>query len=138
PRERGRAMSVYAFVASSGGSIGLLVGGALTELLNWHWIFFINLPIGIATLLVALALIEDTPGLGFRHGVDVGGAVLAVAPPTVAVWAIVHASAWGWASAKTLGLFAAALALVGAFLMLEWRIRNPLMPLSIFGSRTRN
>src|SRR5437763_9305654 len=79
PRERGRAMSVYAFVASSGGSIGLLVGGVLTELLNWHWIFFINLPIRVAPLVVALALIEDTTGRGFRRGVDGGCAVLAVA-----------------------------------------------------------
>jgi EmrB/QacA subfamily drug resistance transporter len=137
-RERGRAMSVYAFVASSGGSIGLLVGGVLTELLNWHWIFFINVPIGIATLVLALMLIEDTPGLGFAHGVDVGGAVLAVAAPTVAVWAIVHANGWGWTSGKTLGMFALALALVGTFLFLESRIRNPLMPLSVFESRTRN
>src|SRR5437763_463301 len=84
--------------------VGLLVGGTLTELLNWHWIFFINLPIGVATLLLALPLIEDTPGLGFGdHRVDVGGALLAVAAPTVAVWAIVHASTWGWTSGKTLG-----------------------------------
>jgi len=138
PRERGRAMSVYAFVASSGGSIGLLVGGLLTEALNWHWIFFINVPIGIVTLVVALGLIEDTPGVGFRHGVDWGGAVLAVAAPTVAVWAIVHANQWGWASANTLGLFAVAVALAGAFLFLESRVRNPLMPLSVFESRTRN
>ena len=138
PHERGKAMSVYAFVASSGGSIGLLVGGLLTELLNWHWIFFINVPIGIATLVLAQMLIEDTPGLGLARGVDVGGAVLAVAAPTVAVWAIVHASEWGWTSATTLGMFALALALVGAFLFLESRLRNPLMPLSVFESRTRN
>ena len=138
PRERGRAMSIYAFVASSGGSIGLLVGGVLTEALNWHWIFFINLPVGIATLFLAQGLIEDTPGVGFGRGVDWGGAVLAVAAPTVAVWTIVHANQWGWTSGTTLGLFAVALGLVGAFLLLESRIRDPLMPLTIFESRTRN
>ena len=137
PRERGTAMGVYAFVASSGGSIGLLVGGVLTEALNWHWIFFINIPIGVAALLFALTLIDDTPGLGFRHGVDVGGAVLAVAAPTVAVWTIVKASEWGWGSPKTIGFGAVAIALIGAFLLLEARIRYPLMPLSTFRSRTR-
>src|SRR2546421_1635933 len=81
PRERGMAMSMYAFVASSGGSIGLLVGGLLTESLSWHWIFFINLPIGIAALLFGLILIDESPGLGFRHGVDILGATLAVAAP---------------------------------------------------------
>src|SRR5438132_7466288 len=138
PRERGTALGVYAFVASSGGSIGLLVGGVLTEALNWHWIFFINIPIGIAAMLLGLVLIDDVPGLGTQHQrVDVGGAVLAVAAPTVAVWTIVRASEWGWGSPKTIGFGAVAIALVGAFLLLEARIRNPLMPLSIFRSRTR-
>src|SRR5438067_4947941 len=137
PRERATAMGVYAFVASSGGSIGLLVGGVLTEALNWHWIFFINIPIGVAAMLLGFALLDDSPGLGFRHGVDVLGAVFAVAAPTVAVWTIVRASEWGWSSPKTIGFGAVAIALVGAFLLLEARIRNPLMPLSIFRSRTR-
>src|SRR5207247_4304920 len=92
---------------------------------------------GVAALLFALTLIDDSPGLGFRHGVDVGGAVLAVAAPTVAVWTIVKASEWGWGSPKTIGFGAVAIALIGAFLLLEARIRSPLMPLSIFRSRTR-
>jgi EmrB/QacA subfamily drug resistance transporter len=138
PRERGMAMSMYAFVASSGGSIGLLVGGLLTETLSWHWIFFINLPIGIAALLLGLVLIEESPGVGSRHGVDGLGAVLAVAAPTLAVYTIVKASEWGWGSAHTIGFGVAALALVGAFVLAEARVRNPLMPLRIFRSRTRS
>jgi len=138
PRERGKAMGVYAFVASSGGSIGLLVGGLLTETLNWHWIFFINLPIGLVAVLLGLVLVEESPGLGFRHGVDTIGAVLAVAAPTLAVYTIVKASEWGWASARTLGFGAGALALVAAFLIAEAKVRNPLMPLRIFRSRTRS
>jgi EmrB/QacA subfamily drug resistance transporter len=138
PRERGKAMGVYAFVASSGGSIGLLVGGVLTEALNWHWIFFINIPIGAAALLLGMALIEDAPGIGLRHGVDPLGAVLAVAAPTVAVYTIVRTSEWGWGSSRTLWFGIAALALFAVFLVTESRVRNPLMPLRIFRSRTRS
>src|SRR5689334_23877435 len=100
--ERARAMAVYAFVASSGGSIGLLLGGVLTEALNWHWIFFINIPIGVATLFLGWTLIEGSDGLGFAHGVDVLGGALAVAAPTVAVYTIVNASGWGWGSGRTI------------------------------------
>src|SRR6266540_5868086 len=138
PRERGAAMGVYAFVASSGGSIGLLLGGVLTETLNWHWIFFINLPIGVAALLLGLALLDESPGLGFRHGVDLIGALLAVAAPTTAVYTIVKASEWGWSSTRTLGFGAGAVALVVAFLVVEARVPKPLMPLRIFRSRTRS
>ena len=138
PRERGTAMAVYAFVASAGGSIGLLVGGALTESLNWHWIFFINLPIGIAAFVLGLILIDESAGLGFRHGVDALGATFAIAAPTLAVYTRVKASEWGWASARTLGAGAGALALLAAFLLTEARVRNPLMPLRLFRSRTRS
>jgi EmrB/QacA subfamily drug resistance transporter len=137
PRERGTAMGVYAFVASSGGAIGLLVGGVLTEALSWHWIFFINIPIGVLALLLGLVLIDDSPGLGFQHGIDVLGAVLAVAAPTVAVYTIVKASEWGWGSLRTLGFGATAIALLAGFLIAEARVPNPLMPLRIFSSRTR-
>ncbi|MFL5799877.1 MAG: MFS transporter [Actinomycetota bacterium] len=138
PRERGTAMGVYAFVASSGGSIGLLLGGVLTETLNWHWIFFINLPIGVTALLLGLALLDESPGLGFRQGVDLIGALLAVAAPTTAVYTIVKASEWGWESVRTLGFGALALALVAVFLVVESQVPNPLMPLRIFRSRTRS
>jgi EmrB/QacA subfamily drug resistance transporter len=136
--ERARAMAVYAFVASSGGSIGLLLGGVLTEALNWHWIFFINIPIGIATFLLGWTLIEGSEGLGFAHGVDVLGGVLAVAAPTLAVYTIVNASGWGWGSGRTIGFAVVTILLVAAFLVTEARVKNPLMPLAIFESRTRS
>src|SRR5205807_7971550 len=135
PRERAKAMGVYAFVASSGGSIGLLVGGLLTEALTWHWIFFINLPIGIAALLLGVALIDESPGLGVGQGIDILGAVLAIAAPTLAVFTIVKASDWGWASTRTIGFGAGAVALGAAFLVTEATVRHPLMPLRIFRSR---
>jgi EmrB/QacA subfamily drug resistance transporter len=138
PQERAKAMGVYAFVASSGGSIGLLVGGVLTETLNWHWIFFINIPIGVLSLVFALMLIPDAKGLGVRHGVDLLGGLLAVATPTLAVYTIVHANEWGWLSARTIGLAVLTFALLGAFLVTEARVRNPIMPLKIFESRTRS
>ena len=138
PGERARAMGVYAFVASSGGSIGLLLGGVLTETLTWHWIFFINIPIGVAALLLGWGLIDDSRGLGFAHGVDVLGGLLAVAAPTAAVYTIVNASGWGWSSARTIGFAAATIALLVGFLITEARVKNPLMPLTIFESRTRS
>ncbi|HXY72928.1 MAG TPA: MFS transporter [Actinomycetota bacterium] len=138
PAERARAMGLYAFVASSGGSIGLLVGGALTETLNWHWIFFVNVPIGILTFAFSWFLVQGSKGLGFRHGVDLVGGVLAVAAPTAAVYTIVHASGWGWGSAKTLAWALGTLALLAGFLLTESRVKNPLMPLAIFESRTRS
>jgi EmrB/QacA subfamily drug resistance transporter len=137
-RERGTAMGVYAFVASAGGSIGLLAGGVLTEALTWHWIFFINIPIGIAALVLGMALIDESPGLGFRHGVDVLGAALAVAAPTLAVYTIVNAGDWGWSSLHTIAFGALAVALFGAFVAAEAIVPNPLMPLRIFRSRTRS
>jgi EmrB/QacA subfamily drug resistance transporter len=138
PWERGRAMGIYAFVAVAGGSIGLLVGGVLTEGLNWHWIFFINVPIGIADMLLGSALIDDDRGLGFRHGVDTLGAVLALAAPTLAVYTIVKVVDWGWGSGRTIGFGAGALALFAAFVLVESRVRHPLMPLRVFRSRTRS
>jgi EmrB/QacA subfamily drug resistance transporter len=138
PRERGVAMSLFAFVASSGGAIGLLVGGLLTEALSWHWIFFINIPIGLIALVFGVILIEDARGLGFRHGVDWLGATLAVAAPTLAVYTIVKANEWGWGSGRTIGFGALTLALLAAFLLAEAKVRNPLMPLRIFESRTRS
>jgi EmrB/QacA subfamily drug resistance transporter len=137
-RERGKAMGVYAFVASAGGSIGLLVGGALTEALTWHWIFFINIPIGIVAVILGRTLIEDDPGIGIRKGIDLLGAILAVAAPTLAVYTIVKASEWGWGSARTIGFGAASVGLLVVFLFVEATVRNPLMPLRIFRSRTRS
>ena len=136
PAERAQAMSVFTFVVAGGGSLGLLAGGILTQLVNWHWIFFINLPIGVATLVFGWWLIEENVGLGLSHGVDVAGAVLITAAVMVGVYAIVTAADYGWTSVHTLGFGAAAIALLAAFVGLESRLVNPLMPLRILRLRS--
>jgi MFS family permease len=135
PREQAKAIGAYTFVAVAGGSIGLLVGGVLTEAVNWHWIFFVNLPIGIATALFALRLVEDRPGIGRRQGADLPGAILLTAGVMLLVCAIVDTAEQGWGSAQTLGLAAVSLALLTAFVVRQARIANPLMPLRLFRSR---
>jgi EmrB/QacA subfamily drug resistance transporter len=135
PREQAKAIGVYSFVASAGASIGLLAGGVLTETLSWHWIFFVNLPIGIGTALFALRLLERDRGIGLDKGADVPGAVLVTASLMLAVYTIVEAADAGWGSAQTLGLGAVAVALMVAFLVREATARTPLIPLRIFRSR---
>jgi EmrB/QacA subfamily drug resistance transporter len=136
PAERARAMSAYIFVAVGGGSIGLLVGGVLTQALNWHWIFFINVPIGVATFVLGRALIDENVGLGIRNGVDVTGSILVTGSLMVGIYAIITATQYGWASAHTLGLAGVALLLIIAFFGLEARLKNPIMPLRILRIRT--
>jgi EmrB/QacA subfamily drug resistance transporter len=135
PREQAKAIGVYTFVAVAGGSIGLIVGGVLTEAINWHWIFFVNLPIGVATALFALRLVEDGDGIGLREGADVPGAVLLTAGLMLGVYTILEVEQQGWGSTQTLALGAVAIALVGAFVARQARIANPLMPLRLFRSR---
>jgi EmrB/QacA subfamily drug resistance transporter len=135
PREQATAIGVYSFVASAGGSIGLLAGGVLTEAINWHWIFFVNLPIALITGLLAAKLLERDTGIGFGRGADVLGAALIVISLMLGVYTIVEASDYGWGSAHTLGFGAASLALLGAFVVRESRAANPLVPLRIFRSR---
>jgi EmrB/QacA subfamily drug resistance transporter len=135
PQQTARAMSVYAFVASAGGSIGLLVGGTLTQALSWHWIFFINVPFGIAALALGAMLIPQHRGDGMHHGVDVPGAVLVTAAPSLAIYTIIHASETGWVTGTTLALGLATGALAALFLFVEMRRSNPLVPLRIFRSR---
>jgi EmrB/QacA subfamily drug resistance transporter len=136
PREQAKAIGVYAFVASAGGSIGLLAGGVLTQSINWHWIFFINIPIGIATAILATRLLERDKGLGLGDGADVPGAVLITSSLMLGVYTIVKPAAdYGWGSGRTLGLGAASLALLVAFIAREARAANPIMPLRIFRSR---
>jgi EmrB/QacA subfamily drug resistance transporter len=136
PMERAQAMSVFTFVIAGGGSLGLLAGGVLTQLVSWHWIFFINLPVGVATFWLGALLIEETEGLGIRHGVDVAGSVLVTAAMVLGVYSIVTAAEFGWASVHTLGFGAAAIALLASFLVLEGRIANPIMPLRILRIRS--
>src|SRR2546429_9690589 len=122
PREQAKAIGVYAFVASAGGSIGLLAGGVLTQSINWHWIFFINIPIGIATAILATRLLERDRGLGLGDGADVPGAVLITSSLMLGVYTIVKPAAdYGWGSGRTLGLGAAPLALPVAFIAREAR-----------------
>jgi EmrB/QacA subfamily drug resistance transporter len=136
PREQAKAIGVYAFVASAGGSIGLLAGGILTDAINWHWIFFINVPIGIATAVLASRLLERDRGIGFGDGADVPGAFLITTALMLGVYTIVKPAAeLGWGDGQTLGLAAASLALLAAFIVREARARNPLMPLRMFRSR---
>jgi EmrB/QacA subfamily drug resistance transporter len=136
PLERAKAMSAYVFVAVGGGSIGLLVGGVLTQALSWHWIFFVNVPIGIATVILGRLLVVENVGLGLRQGVDVVGSVLVTLSLMVGIYGIVTASSDGWASAHTLGILAAAVLLFVGFVVLESRLANPIMPLRILKLRT--
>jgi MFS family permease len=136
PREQARAIGVFAFVASAGAAVGLLAGGILTQVLNWHWIFFVNLPIGVVTAIAALRMIGPDRGAGLRAGADVPGALLITGAMMLGVFTIVDPAAQqGWLAARTLGLGAGSLALFGGFILRERVARNPLMPLRIFSSR---
>ncbi len=136
PREQAKAIGVYAFVASAGGSVGLLAGGVLTQAINWHWIFFINIPIGIVTAVLAVRLLEKDKGIGFGQGADVPGATLITAALMLTVYTIVEPAAeLGWGAGRTLGLGGASLALFVAFVVREATAKSPLIPLRIFRSR---
>jgi EmrB/QacA subfamily drug resistance transporter len=135
PLEMAKAIGVYAFVASAGGALGLLAGGVLTQALNWHWIFFVNLPIGVVTLALSLRLLPNDKGLGFGAGADIPGAVLLVSSLMLVVYAIVEAANDGWGSAHTLGFGGAGVALLAGFLGRQATATNPLMPLRVFRSR---
>jgi len=135
PSERARAMSAYVFVSVAGGSLGLLAGGLLTEALSWHWVFFVNLPVGVAAFVLGRLLIPDDKGLGLGHGVDWIGSVLVTTSMMSAIYAIIQATSHGWLSSETLGFGALAAVLMAAFLALEARIENPIMPLRILRLR---
>jgi EmrB/QacA subfamily drug resistance transporter len=136
PGAQAKAIGVFSFVASAGGSIGLLAGGVLTQSINWHWIFFVNLPIGIATAVLAMRLLARDEGIGFGGGADVLGAVLITASLMLGVYTIVKPAAdHGWGAGTTLAYGAVSLALLAAFLVREATARNPLIPLRIFRSR---
>ena len=136
PREQAKAVGVYAFVASAGGSIGLLAGGVLTQAINWHWIFFINIPIGIATAYYAKRVIGRDEGIGFDQGADIPGAVLITSSLMLGVYTIVKPAAEkGWGASETLLLGLISLLLLAAFVLREAKARTPLIPLRIFRSR---
>jgi len=136
PAERAQAMSIFTLVIAGGGSLGLLAGGFLTQWVSWHWIFYINLPIGILTMVFGSWLIRENDGLGMSQGVDVVGAVLITAALMLGVYGIVTAGDTGWTSTHTLGFGGAAIGLAALFILLESRIANPLMPLRILAIRS--
>ena len=135
PAERAKAMGVFGFVASGGGSIGVLLGGVLTDTLDWHWIFLVNVAVGIAVFALTLALLPASRGQAGGR-LDIAGAVTVTAASMVAVYAIVNGNEVGWATPRTLGLLALAAALVGVFAAIESRASTPLVPLGLF--RLRN
>jgi EmrB/QacA subfamily drug resistance transporter len=136
PGERAKAMGVFGFVMSGGGSLGVLLGGVLTDALNWHWIFLVNVPIGIAVVLLTLKLLPPARTEVTDRRLDVAGAVTVTASLMLAVYTIVKGNDVGWLTARTLGLLAASAALLALFIGVESRVRSPLMPLGLF--RLRN
>ncbi|HAO98799.1 MAG TPA: MFS transporter, partial [Fibrobacteres bacterium] len=136
PVERAKAMGIYGFVGAGGGSIGVLLGGFLTGALDWHWIFLVNLPLGILVIVLSLMLLPASKGLATSTKLDVWGAVTVTSSLTLAVYAIVNGNQVGWLTGQTLGMLAAALVLLGTFLRIEAKVEAPLMPLSLF--RLRN
>jgi EmrB/QacA subfamily drug resistance transporter len=135
PREQAKAIGIYSFVASAGASIGLLAGGVLTEGLSWNWIFFVNVPIGVATAVLALRLLAHEEGIGLKAGADVLGSVLVTSGLMLGVYTIVKAAENGWGSSQTVGLGAVSLALLVLFVARQAQARNPLLPLRLFRSR---
>jgi MFS family permease len=135
PREQAKAIGVFSFVASAGASIGLLAGGILTQAINWHWIFFVNIPIGVGVALLAVRLVEGRDGIGLKAGADMPGAVLITSGLMLGVYTILEAGDNGWGSLQTLGLGGIAIALLVTFVARQARIENPLMPLRLFRSR---
>jgi EmrB/QacA subfamily drug resistance transporter len=136
PAERAKAMGIFGFVASGGGSIGVLLGGILTDTLSWHWIFLVNFPIGVLVVLLTLRLVPSAPASAAGGRLDVAGAITVTASLMLAVYAIVNGNEKGWTSGQTLSVLAASVLLFTAFLTIESRVRGPLMPLRLF--RLRN
>jgi EmrB/QacA subfamily drug resistance transporter len=135
PAERAKAMGIFGFVAAGGGSIGVLLGGILTDTINWHWIFLVNFPIGILVYVLSVRLLPEARG-HFTGRIDIAGAVTVTASLILAVYAIVNGNDKGWTSARTLGLLGAAAVLLAAFLWIESHVESPLVPLRLF--RLRN
>src|SRR6266511_821458 len=135
PAERAKAMGVFGFVAAGGGSIGVLLGGILTNSLDWHWIFLVNLPIGVLVYALSLRLLPAARGPAAVGRLDVAGAVTVTASLMLAVYAIVNGNQEGWTSSRTLGLLGVAVALLALFLGIEDRVRSPLVPLGLFRQR---
>ncbi|RFS83709.1 MFS transporter [Actinomadura spongiicola] len=135
PRERTMAIGIFSFTGAAGASIGQVLGGVLTDALNWHWIFLVNLPIGLATILLALPALPRDRGLGLAAGADVAGALLVTSGLVLGIYTIVKVERHGWLSGHTLGLGAVSVALLAGFVVRQARAATPLMPLRILRSR---
>src|SRR5262245_61722624 len=136
PAERAKAMGVIGFVAAGGGSVGVILGGVLTDALSWHWIFLVNVPVGVAVVVSSLAVLPAGRVPGASNRLDVAGAVTITAALVLAVYAIVNGNEAGWGSGQTLGLLAVAAVLGVVFCVIESRVEAPLVPLRLF--RLRN
>src|SRR6185312_6313626 len=133
PQEQAKAIGVFAFVASAGGAVGLLAGGVIAQAISWHWIFFVNVPIGVAVAMAAIRLVPADRGLGFREGADVLGAALVTSALMLGVYTIVKPAAEkGWTAGETLSLGAISLVLLVAFVIRQNAAASPLMPLGLF------
>jgi EmrB/QacA subfamily drug resistance transporter len=135
PVERAKAMGIYGFVCAAGGSIGVLLGGVLTSAFSWHWVFLVNLPIGVLVYLLCRRLVPDFRGEASGGRLDVAGAVTVTASLLLAVYAVVGGNEAGWTSTRTIGLLGAASLLFAVFLAIEGQVRHPLVPLRLFRSR---
>ena len=135
-RERTKALGIWSAIAAGGGAFGLIIGGLLTETLSWRWVFFVNLPIGIAAALLSLRFIPNTRSDEKPETADVAGAVTVTGGLLLLVYAIVKAQSYGWGSGKALGLFALAVILIAVFVLIEQRSKAPLVRLSIFRMRS--
>lgn len=132
PNDRAKAMGVYGFVAAGGGSVGVLLGGVLTSAFDWHWIFLVNLPIGAAVFALCLNLLPKLSNRSSSEGLDIAGASTVTMSLLVAVFAIVRGNEIGWTSFQTLGLLCISVLLMGIFIVIESRVRTPLIPLGLF------
>jgi MFS family permease len=136
PADRAKAMGIYGFVCAAGGSVGVAVGGVLTSIFSWHWIFLVNLPIGIAVYGCCRALLAEDRGADPGGRLDIAGSITVTSALMLAVYAIVNGNAAGWTSVQTIGLLAVTSLLLALFLGIEAQVRAPLMPLALF--RVRN
>src|SRR6266540_5541148 len=136
PVERAKAMGIYGFVMAGGGSVGALLGGLLTDALSWHWVFLVNIPIGVAVYALTVILLRESRAPAGAARLDVGGAVTVTASLLLAVYAVVNGNEAGWTSAQTLTLLGAAAGLLALFLALETWVHDPLMPLRLFRLRS--
>jgi len=135
PLERAKAFGIFAFIASAGAAVGLIAGGLITQVVSWHWIFFVNLPIGVATAIVSARLLADDRGIGLGQGADVLGAIMVTAALMLGVYTIVQTSDYGLVSVRTGVLAGVAVALLVGFVVRQARGRNPILPLRLLRSR---